>query len=450
MEVSQAEQGFETAGQLLSGSISFHYLPTSIYEARSNHQEAKYITYMLKRLLEDKVPESIGIVAFSQEQQGVIEETIEQLAATDKQFEELLEQAYNRKDDGQITGLFIKNLENVQGDERDIIIMSVCYGHDANRKMLMNFGPINRKGGEKRLNVLFSRAKKHMAVVSSIRHHHITNEYNEGANYFKRFLQYAEMVSMGNMKGATTILQGLGVGDKRTVITARQLSATTAQLKKSLEAKGYLVDENIGQSRFRCTLGVKKQSSDKQYRLGILVDDETHYHNNDLVEQYYQRPSILKAFGWRIMNVYAKDWLEDSERVLRELERVLEGKDEVGAGGGAGAGGGLVGVAASAGHAGLTGNALDRNPGDHSNSVLAAGGAAPAVPETYISPGGDRFWAILVTGNQLTIRSGKTDTKGMSQVRTFPTAAEAEAAKQAMVAEKLAEGFTRRLSDGYV
>ena len=109
------------------------------------------------------------------------------MAQTDKEFEQLLEEAYSRTEDEQFVGLIIKNLENIQGDERDIIIMSVCYGFDGRRKMLMNFGPINRKGGEKRLNVIFSRARKHMAIVSSVKYHHITNEYNELANYFRRF-----------------------------------------------------------------------------------------------------------------------------------------------------------------------------------------------------------------------------------------------------------------------
>src|SRR4029078_11471096 len=98
------------------------------------------------------------------------------------------------------------NLENVQGDERDIIIMSICYGYDSNKRMIMNFGPINRKGGEKRLNVIFSRAKKHMAVISSIKHADIKNEYNEGANFFRRYLNYAELVSTGHLEEAMGVL----------------------------------------------------------------------------------------------------------------------------------------------------------------------------------------------------------------------------------------------------
>jgi predicted DNA-binding WGR domain protein/very-short-patch-repair endonuclease len=412
LEVKQPEDGFNTATNLLAGSISFHYLPNSIYESRSNLHEAKYIAHMLKRLLEEDIEESIGIVAFSQEQQGIIEETIEQLAATDKKFEELLEKSYNRKDDGQVTGLFIKNLENVQGDERDIIIMSVCYGHDANKKMLMNFGPINRKGGEKRLNVIFSRARKHMAIVSSIRYHHITNDYNDGANYFKRFLQYAEMVSTGNMSNATTILQGLGTHEQQKQQHANELSVTTRQIKEALEAKGYIVDECIGQSSFRCTMGIKKHAAADHYSLGVLVDDDSHYTNTDLVEQYYQRPSILQSFGWTVINVYAKDWFEDSNRVIAEIERELQGRKK-----------------------------------DFPEQEVKQ--EAPFIKQedelqydAFLSSSGDRFWEIAQVQNQLHLRNGKTGLKGQTQVKTFVTVEEAFATKQMLIEEKEGEGFT--------
>ncbi|PQJ11823.1 DNA helicase [Flavipsychrobacter stenotrophus] len=324
LEINNTEEGITNAKALLNESISFHYLTNSIYEARSNVGEAGYIANMIKALLLGDVQETIGVVAFSQEQQGIIEEAIASMALADKAFEEALEKAYNRKDDGQFTGLFVKNLENVQGDERDIIIMSVCYGHDSNKKMLMNFGPINRKGGEKRLNVIFSRAKKHMAIVSSIRHNDITNDHNDGANYFKRFLHYAEMVSTGNMTIARTILDSLMAGLQQTKTATDVSSATTQQIKQALEAKGYVVNEKIGQSNFKCTLGVKKNAADTNYSLGILVDDEQHYMNSDLVEQYYQRPAILQSFGWEIMNVYAKDWLEDRDRVINSLVKFLD------------------------------------------------------------------------------------------------------------------------------
>src|SRR5262249_62039992 len=95
-----------------------------------------------------------------------------------------------REDDGQINGLFVKNLENVQGDERDVILLSICYAPDANGRMAMNFGPINQRGGEKRLNVIFSRARHHMAVISTIRAEAITKTHNDGARALPTFLSF--------------------------------------------------------------------------------------------------------------------------------------------------------------------------------------------------------------------------------------------------------------------
>ncbi|HSC38635.1 MAG TPA: AAA domain-containing protein, partial [Chitinophagaceae bacterium] len=372
IEVHKPEEGVQNAAQLLHNSISFHYLPASVYEARGNTGEARYIAYMIRELLLQNIPETIGIVAFSQEQQGIIEDSIQQLADTDKIFDEALEKAYNRKDEGQFTGLFVKNLENVQGDERDIIIMSVCYGHDAQHKMLMNFGPINRKGGEKRLNVLFSRARKHMAIVSSIRQQHITNDYNEGANYLKRFLHYAEMVSIGNMRMARTILDSLVTRDtEEAAAPLPVLAYTITQIKTALEAAGYWVDELIGQSSFKCSLGIKKNPDDALYSLGVLVDDERHYDNDNLVEQYYQRPAMLRAFGWQVKMVFAKDWMEDPQRVLAGLLKALDG--------GAGA----------------------------KEATLPVDTAAPAPPPpgvtTLVSANGQLFWEIKQEGARLLI-----------------------------------------------
>ncbi|HEV7330446.1 MAG TPA: AAA domain-containing protein [Flavisolibacter sp.] len=413
LEIGQPEEGLQTAKQLLGGSISFHYLPNSIYEARSNQGEAKYIAYMVKQLLCENIKESIGIVAFSQEQQGVIEEAISELASTDKVFEEVLEKAYNRKDEGQFTGLFVKNLENVQGDERDIIIMSVCYGHDSNKKMFMNFGPINRKGGEKRLNVIFSRAKKHMAVVSSIRSQHVTNDYNEGASYFKRFLHYAEMVSTGNMRLARIILDGLINSDRHGSETKHELSVTTTQLKKTLEANGYVVDEQIGQSSFKCSLAVKKSEKDEQYCLGILVDDDDHYRNDDLVEQYFQRPSLLQAFGWKVVNVYAKDWLEDEDKVLRMLLKQLEADSEE------------------------TIAAEEPVKKDTSSAEEDTGIAFIVLH----SADGSRFWQVAQEDLQLQIRFGKVGSRGLVEVKSYGSVEEAEKIKEQLLKEQLERGY---------
>ncbi|HHH27322.1 MAG TPA: DUF4011 domain-containing protein, partial [Polyangiaceae bacterium] len=175
--VERAEQGDENAARVVDRPVSFHRVLEGVYAARRNGAEARYIAHLVRGLLGAEHRYSVGIVAFSEAQQAEIEGALEALARADAAFSASLEAEYERTEDGQVVGLFVKNLENVQGDERDVIILSICYGPDARGKMRMNFGPINKGGGEKRLNVVFSRAKRHMAVVSSIGYGAITNEY---------------------------------------------------------------------------------------------------------------------------------------------------------------------------------------------------------------------------------------------------------------------------------
>jgi hypothetical protein len=278
---------------------------------------------LVKDILEKHADKSIGIVAFSMEQQGEIENALDALAQRDTAFAALLEAARQRTEAGQFAGLFVKNLENVQGDERDVIILSICYGFDRHGKMLMNFGPINRKGGEKRLNVIFSRAKHHVAVVSSVKYQDIKNEYNEGANYLRRYLQYAELVSKGDMEQAALVLNSLSKvqGD----VHASGVNVVAKQLGTYLQQQGYEVVYNTGQSHFRCDVAVRRKG-EHAFCAGILVDTDLHYKNGDVLEQYVLRPQIMRSFGWNIIPVLTKDWLENRARVCDTVMKKMEEK----------------------------------------------------------------------------------------------------------------------------
>src|SRR5262249_24461781 len=192
--------------------------------------------------------------------------------------------------------------------------------------MLMNFGPINQRGGEKRLNVIFSRAKNHMAVVSSIRHHDITNEYNDKANSLKNFLQYAEAVSKDDAAQARRVLENLNPISRKEISPRDTSDAVVDSLARALGQRGYQVDTNVGQSGFRCDLAVRGQAEDV-YQLGILVDTKTHYANSNLLDRYLMQPSILRAFGWRFALVLTKDWYHNPEDVLARLEKILQGQE---------------------------------------------------------------------------------------------------------------------------
>jgi predicted DNA-binding WGR domain protein len=439
IEVIKPQEAAKHADALFDRSISFHFLPESVYEKRINTDEADYIAYMVKTLLSRKVKESIGIVAFSQEQQEAIENALTQLASKDKAFEQELEDAWGRTEEDQFIGLFVKNLENVQGDERDIIIMSVCYGFDSRKKMIMNFGPINKKGGEKRLNVIFSRAKKHMAVVSSIRHNHITNEYNEGANYFKRFLQYSELVSCGDMRSARTILDSL-VLHKKERSKSKTDSIILQQIKEQLEKKGYEVAEQVGQSDFKCSLAVKAKPTDTTYSLSILIDDDRHYKNENLLEQYYQRPAILQTFNWRTINVFAKDWLSQSDKVLEHIIKRLhqEVEPEVE----------KPEVEGAEEQTVTTGDAVEAVAGEP--EVLPASKTeGPATPYDHLTfhrlvnteGENSRFWEAALDGCKLIVRYGRVGTKGQVHVKTFAKETTAQLEKDKMIKEKANKGY---------
>lgn len=390
IRITDPEQAALQADALFDRSISFHLLTNSIYEKRSNAAEAGYIARLVRELLNRGTRESIGIVAFSQEQQQAIGDALDRLAGEDPGFAQRLEEAFNRTENDQFIGLIIKNLENIQGDERDIIIMSVCYGFDSRRRLLMNFGPVNKRGGEKRLNVLFSRARMHMAVISSIRHDNISNVYNEGANYLRRFLQYAELISEGRMAAARGILDSLAPPKEAAGPVLQTI--IRLQLKEQLTALGHEVAEEVGQSDFKCSLAVKKHPEDEHYSLAILIDDERHYRNDNLMEQYYQRPAILERFGWKALPVYAKDWLHQPQKVMELILKAL----------------------------GASSAPLVPDPID--NPVSPAGAYDHLEFRRLLSAdtGGEKFWEAATEGKQLIIRRGKTGSKGQILFKTFP------------------------------
>ena len=322
IRAESSTDGAAGATATLERALSFHLVDNGVYHKRRNRPEAEYIAEMVRALLASQQQVSIGIVAFSEAQQNEIESALQRLAGQDLVFQERLEAEYEREQDGQYVGLIVKNLENIQGDERDVIILSVCYAPGPEGRMLMNFGPINQAGGEKRLNVAFSRAKHHMAVVSTIRHPQVTNEYNDGARCLKNYLRYAAAASVGNQLAMQQVLREMSpwAGDAST--SEAVADQTVRRLGNALEQCGFKVDYNVGQSSLRCHLAIRCEG-DTVYRLGILVDTEEFYQQADTLEREMMKPKLLEAFGWSIMHVTAKDWYQDPEQVLQMICQFL-------------------------------------------------------------------------------------------------------------------------------
>ncbi len=314
---ANAEDGASNAAEALRRPISYHHLEHGEYRDRRNVPEADYVAEMVRTVLRGDSGMTIGIVAFSEAQQGAIESSLEELATIDPEFAELYERELTRTDDDEFVGLFVKNLENVQGDERDLIIMSVCYGPDPNGRIRMNFGPINHAGGERRLNVIFSRAREHMAVVASLRGSQITNLHNEGAAHLAGFLNYAAAESCGETDVSAALLRS-AAPRPGAASPAEQSPPVASALATALGERGWQADVAVGRSDFRIDVAI---AVDGTYRLGVLLEPDHSFGDEPSpVARYVAEAGVLGAFGWPIVRVPVSDWLADPERVVERLD----------------------------------------------------------------------------------------------------------------------------------
>jgi hypothetical protein len=320
--LSREHVGDAGAEALLARNVSFHYVARGVYESRRNSAEATYVAELVRSLLTKETGLTLGVAAFSEAQQGEIEDALQRLATQDPIFAAKLEAEETREDDDQFVGLFVKNLENVQGDERDVIIMSVCYAPGPTGRMVMNFGPINQRGGEKRLNVIFSRARQHMAIVSSIRGSQITNDHNDGANALRRFLEYAEALSMGNAARANGILELVNPLQRRS-LHGKASSPVVDGLALALRERGLIVEVDHGRSRFRCDLAIRHKEHDDHY-LAVLIDTQERSMLGSIDERSIVHPMILASFGWRVVHVLTKDWWSQPDIVLATIETAMQ------------------------------------------------------------------------------------------------------------------------------
>lgn len=270
---------------------------------RSNRAEAEAIVKDVERRLtttSQPCPPSIGIIAFSVVQQNLIEDLLQEMLDHN--------QAVKQAADALYEPIFVKNLENVQGDERDVILFSVGYGPDKNGNVSMNFGPLNNAGGERRLNVAVSRARQEMVVYSSMRSSHIDLRRSKarGVEGLKHFLEYAEQ-------------QVLAENIQSTI--PRADTSLARQIADAIAAKGYVVNVNVGRSHFKVDVAVSRKESPDTYVLGILLDGESYRDTQTTRDREIVQPSVLEGLGWRVMRVWSVDWLNNPQRVI---DRVME------------------------------------------------------------------------------------------------------------------------------
>lgn len=275
-------------------------------KSRQNRAEAEAIvSEVIARLNDKNSPQrSIGIVTFSSTQQNLIEDLLTEAFVADHALEE---KALNCSEP-----LFVKNLENVQGDERDIILFSVGYGPNKEGKVSLNFGPLNRDGGWRRLNVAVSRARYEMKVFSTLRSDQIdlSRTASEGVAGLKAFLEYAE-------KGKNSFSASLSA----TLTKSDNLISLIAQ---KLEERGYDVNTNIGCSGYRVDIGVVDPENKSEYILGVVCDGENYKSAKCSRDREIIQTDVLRLLGWSVHRIWSMDWIENPDMVIDGIVEAIK------------------------------------------------------------------------------------------------------------------------------
>ena len=280
-------------------------------KTRQNKAEAEEVINELRRRCHDPAlsKNSVGIITFNIQQQDLIDDLLSEACKSDPELEQW---AYGAEEP-----LFIKNLENVQGDERDVILFSVGYGPDKDGKVFMNFGPLNRDGGWRRLNVAVSRARCEMKVFSSLDADDIdlSRTSAEGVAALKAFLEYAD----GRRK-----IGRAQSGSKE------ELSGIADTVCRLLAEHGYSADRNVGHSEYKIDIGVIDPDNKEEYILGILLDGSTYKNAQTTRDREFSQISVLNGLGWTIYRLWSMDWWDNSrlafERILSRIEAAKEQK----------------------------------------------------------------------------------------------------------------------------
>ncbi|GAB2490516.1 DUF3320 domain-containing protein [Comamonas humi] len=278
--------------------------------ARTNPAEAKaLVADVVERLTAPGFREgglTIGIVTFNTEQQKLIEDLLDEARREDPRLEPHFAES-------ELEPLFVKNLESVQGDERDLIYFSTTYGPDPAGQLSMNFGPLNRQGGERRLNVAITRARHELRVFASFRAEQMDLARTQaiGVRDLKHFLEFAERGASALAEASRGTLGGFDSPFEQAVATA-------------LAQRGWQVQPQIGASSFRIDLGIVDPDAPGRYLAGVECDGATYHRSATARDRDKLREQVLRGLGWEIVRVWSTDWWIDPTGTLDRLDARLQ------------------------------------------------------------------------------------------------------------------------------
>lgn len=289
--------------------VEYYKVQNGIYEDRCNIEEARKCVELIVKHI-DKYPErSLGIIAFSEKQQSTIEQVLYEYREQNPSYEWFFDESKEEP-------FFIKNLENVQGDERDTIIFSICYAKNKKGTMLMNFGPLGKQGGERRLNVAVTRAKINIKLVGSIEPSDIdlNRAKSEGAKLLRSYIEFA--------------IKGSSILQNNQLSTDADTDDFCDCVYDFLVSKGYKVARNIGTSDYKIDLAIEHPKQAGTYIVGIECDGIAYATARTARERDHLRPQILKNMGWNMYRVWSSSWVknpnEEENRLISFINKCIE------------------------------------------------------------------------------------------------------------------------------
>lgn len=276
------------------------YVPDGIWDrghSRTNRREAAAVADVIIRQLETYPQRSLGVVALNATQREAIEDAVNERIAQRPDLQPLL--AAERSEP-----YFVKALENVQGDERDTMIISVGYAKTADGSFSLNFGPLNQDGGWRRLNVLVTRAKWQTILVTSIRSLQLdgVNPNNKGACALRDFIAYVE--------------RGGEFPARAAVVTEEATNDFEDAVAEALAERGLTVEQQVGASDYRVDIGIRDPRDPNRFVLGVECDGATYHSAKTARDRDLLRQQVLRGHGWRLHRLWSTDWFRDREKTL--------------------------------------------------------------------------------------------------------------------------------------
>ena len=293
----------------IDAAVKYHCVSNGVWNRGigNNPIEAQEVAKLVFKHFEENPTKSLGVITLNQKQRDEVNTEIEKILRNKPEMEPFF-------DESKVNPFFVKNLEIVQGDERDCIIISVGYGYNQSGKMLLNFGPINKQGGERRLNVAVTRAKYNVTLVSSIHYSDIVTDSSRsrsvGAKLLRAYLEYAET---GMLDAETEIRRAQGQDECD--------SPFEEEVSKALREAGFVVKHQVGCSGYYIDMVLVDPERPERYVLGIECDGATYHQSATARDRDRLRQNVLEGLGWTIHRIWSTDWAKSPERQVEEVRK---------------------------------------------------------------------------------------------------------------------------------